>query len=305
LYTFGGQEKFVSDIPYTLTAGGNDASRSFRYLSYQYWAGNDSIQFQVFQNGLATWLSPTSTDQILVHEVFYYPILTCPLTQLSVSSTFDHGHFAIDITQHAEEYFPGNKLYWFVLQLDNAQWASTTPDDINNDINLQLDNSQWGTTYSSNGVAMYIMQVRATLTQLRRLVSGINMETPFLQTTTTTSGNHVRAMATICELADANTDIGDCNNRLSNTANWTAAVTAGLPTYMCLFTMNYNGGTGNEASSSLPVPALVFAWIGIGLVAAGCYGCLFWRWWKNRRLQQKTRTNMAAGANASRYLHSL
>jgi len=85
----------------------------------------------------------------------------------------------------------------------------------------------------------------------------------------------------------------------------TDGILPNLPKNVVMFQLSYEGGNQSGVSSTLPVPALVFVWIGIGLVAAGCYGCLFWRWWKNRRLQQRTRTNMAAGANASKYLHSL
>jgi len=130
-------------------------------------------------------------------------------------------------------------------------------------------------------------------------VDGDTSTWPSVACSVAKSGAVVTVAVTVCLATDVVLD--EC----PNAPNVDGGILPDLPKNVVMFQLSYQGGNQSGVSSSLPVPALVFVWIGIGLVAAGCYGCLFWRWWKNRRLQQRTRTNMAAGANASKYLHSL
>jgi hypothetical protein len=295
------------ELPYLLSPSGE---RRFRYKSNSFWAGNDTVQFDLAS--VTSFRSVISTDVLQILPVLYSPEIYLVNYVSSVSRITDNALFQIDIISHSEAYFdilkaqyPGCDQYQFYLTFEgSSQWVVTVPAEAASYFNSELGTSQFYNAYNTHGDrdSPYLV-AKGTLAELRRLVFANNPATPtddagkpFLNVVVTIPGISALVVAIICPFIAGEPKCPDTPIPGAAAADGTNVVR---------WSVDYVGGSGNEVSDTLPVPALVFVWIGIGLVALGCYGCLFWRWWKNRRLQQRTRTNMAAGANASKYLHSL
>jgi len=254
-----------------------------------------------------------STDVLQILPILYPPEMYLISHVPSVSSLSDMAYFQIDIISHSEAYFdvlkvdyPNCDQYMIYLTfIDYPRWSVSVPPEAASYFNSALGTSQFFSVHGTDGERdSPILAGKGTLAELRRLLFANNPATPtddngkpWFNVVTTIPGITGQVVAIICPYING---IYDCPNEPD-----AGTPVPGEGNNVVRFSITYDGGTGNEVDGSLPIPALVFVWIGIGLVALGCYGCLFWRWWKNRRLQQRTRTNMAAGANASKYLHSL
>jgi len=304
-----------TDLPYPLPEG----TGSFIYKTNSFWAGNDSISFDMSIFGAnSNFRSVVGTDTLLMLPILYPPEVRLISSAASIDDIKISAYFQVEIISHSEPYFDqlksmdpiyaGCDLYMMHFAFEvSAFWELSMAALGRSYFNLQTDgcffeialNMQMEGFHDSSPVVAV-----GTLPQLRLLIFAgdpsdptADSSHPFFNAVGTTPGNVDFAAVTICPYVTGQISCFPAGFFPSHN-NLTGSGVA-------QFTVTYNGGTGNEGGGTLPTTALVFVWIGIGVIALGCYGCLFWRWWKNRRLQQRTRTNMAAGANASKYLHSL
>jgi len=306
-----GENITASMLPFLIPTG----TRQYIYKTNAFWAGNDSVSFDVAD--VTAFRSAIAVDTLIMLPVLYPPELNLIYYTPIVSDIRTNAYFQIEIISHSEPYFdylttiyPGCDTYQLYLQFANpSDFSVTMPTDATSYFNQQTDGAEFlSNIFPVDGTKdSPIMDAQGKLFELRYLMYAADPNNPtstagqpYMNVVVTQPGIIGDVIVIICQY-NPNSEDGMC----PHTPDPGVAPTGPDPVWVTRFSLEYSGGTGNEVSSTLPVPALVFVWIGIGLVALACYGCLFWRWWKNRRLQQRTRTNMAAGANASKYLHSL